>query len=226
MALTFPLPIPIEKIRSIDFNLAEYMAVNMLGGGQTQVRSLAQRRWRAVMTTPPVSEADAQKWEAWRDAQRGGLHNALLYNPARAYPVAYRQAAIDAGGFVPMVKAGGGAFTGAAVVSGLATYAIGLSGLPIGFLMGAGDLVGLIGADGKYALHRIVEDAIGDGSGVATVAVEAEVLTSLFNIGSPGVTATFVKPSCLMTFETGTWSANRDAGGPQPISFSMIQALY
>ena len=61
MALTFPLPMPIEKIRLSDFNLAEYMATNMLGGGQTQVRSLAQRRWRAVMTTPPVSEADAQK---------------------------------------------------------------------------------------------------------------------------------------------------------------------
>lgn len=225
MTLTFPRPFPIEKIRSIDFNLVEYMGVNLLVGGQTQVRSAAARRWRAVCTTPPVTEAEAQKWEAWRDSQRGGLRDALIYHPARAYPAAYREAAINAGGFVPMVKAGGGAFTGGAVVTSLATYVIGLSGLPAAFQMSAGDLVGLIGGNGKYAVHRIVEDAVADGSGLASLAVEAEVLTNVFSVGSPGVTANFVKPACVMTFEAGTWSAGRDIE-LQPISFSMIQTLY
>lgn len=198
------------------FEIRRFMSSNQLYGGTTQVREMAESRWGAEFTYAPMGRAQFQTLQAWLDSQRGGLRTFLAHDPLKPYPVSYTKAAMLA-----LARAGGGAFDGTATLTALSASGFTLAGLPNGFLLKAGDHVGLI-QSGRYGVFRILEDVTATPGGAAALTVEPRVPTNLFTTAA---SATLVRPSCSMILDPASSPSSRTAGSRAPISFSGIQSL-
>lgn len=216
MALVFPRPLPCGIV-TVEFELSRGMAMNRLAGGSIQVRETAEPRWRCALTWAPMQRAEYQALRAWVDTMRGGLRTFLAHDALQPYPVLYPKAKLLA-----LTRPGGDAFDGTATVASLSASAIGLTNLPVGFALKAGDYLGLV-QSGRYGLHRLVEDATAAGpSGTLTASVEPRVATNLFTTAA---VATVVRPSCTMVLDASPFSPSRSAASRAPVSLSGIQDL-
>lgn len=215
MAVTFPRSFPLTRFQSARLELVRFTSHNELYGGATQAHEMAEPRWSLQAVALPRRDADFRAWLAWLDSLKGGVGSFYAGDVLACYPVSYP------GGFTGLTKAvGGAAFTGAGDVDAVTATTITISGLPASFLLKAGDLVGLLKGANR-GLHRIVEDATANGSGIVTVTVEPSVLTSVFDAAS---TVQFASPVCIMMLAPGSVSYERGPG-PQPVSFAGIQKL-
>lgn len=204
-------------VQTIEFEIARAVSKNMLYGGLTQVREMGEPRWRATFTYAPMKRAEFQALQAWLDSLRGGMRTFLAHDALKSYPVSYR------GGFGGLTRAVGGVFDGTASVTGFAgADSFSVAALPAGFVLRAGDMVGLV-QGGNRGLYRILEDVTATAGGAATLTVEPRIVPGLFTTAAQ---ATFVRPACLMTLDPDSISASRTAMIRSPISFSGIQKVY
>lgn len=215
MALSFPLALPLTYYSRTRLYLSSSVSSVGLWGGKTQSRQFTDRRWIGEWLTPPQDEDQLRATLAWGDSLRDGVKEFYAWHPRFPYPKAY----VD--GFTGMTKAGGGSFTGAGDVDSLTSTTITISGLPASFVLSAGDLVGLIESAAR-GLHRIIEAATANGSGIVTVTVEPAVKTTVF---TSSATVQFERPVCIMTLEPGSLQ-EPDGPGPQPVSWRGIQKVY
>lgn len=215
MALIFPRPMPCG-VQTIEFEIARAVSKNALYGGTTQVREMGEARWRASFSYAPMKREQFQALQAWLDSLRGGLRTFLGHDALKPYPLAYR------GGFGGLLRAGGGAFDGTGSVVSIGTDTISVGQMPAGFVLRAGDMIGLV-EGGRYGLFRILEDVSANGAGSLAVTVEPRIVPGLFTIAAR---ASFSRPSCLMTLDADSISASRTAMIRAPISFSGIQKIY
>lgn len=153
-----------------------------------------QAGWPLWMARYEIERSDPVSGELWRafmDRLRGRQRSFFAIDPTRLFPRNYP------GGFAALNRAGGGAFNGNALawsqnidVDGNAT--LGLTGLPAGFVMNVGDLVGFkwdaAGAPaasyGRRTMARVVTAANASGAGGASIMVEPPVDTSVVPAGA------------------------------------------
>jgi len=129
---------------------------------------------KATIRDGDADETDT--WFAFLDSLRGLQRPFLAHDLTRPYPRAYPD------GFAGMMRAGGGAFEGAAT-----TWSVNadrdqltLSGQPAALQLNNRDAVMLrwvTGGEPRRSLHRVVAPAVASASGVITVAVEPPVPT-------------------------------------------------
>lgn len=154
MALTFPLPVAEfqEKLRLTEVEIFpdQPRDLNRTAGGAQVSASLGDAVWRGTFVlsrgsrrTQNVAEIDA----LFSVLDRPGS-SFLIYDPSRSYPWADPDGSV-LGAATPMIS--GIDVTDARI--------LGLSNLPAGYVLTAGDLIGWqYGTDPvRYALHRVVE---------------------------------------------------------------------
>ncbi len=210
-----PASFPTDRFAGGPFTLARYISVNQTLGGQLDAVELADPRWTCSWTTARLSPALARRWVAWWDGLRGGVGRTFHgYDPQRPTPAAYPA------GFVGLERPAGGAFDGTASVTSLATpFAMSLGALPAGFALAAGDMVGLAEGD-RRAVFRIMADAVADGAGAATLAVEPHVPSGF----TADALANFLRPVAIMTPVAGSF-AYQPGPGWRPVSFGGIEVV-
>ncbi len=217
MAIIYPRAFPpVAAFATSPMRLVRTEAAATLASGAAQTMQLAPPRWRCEYVTRPARWSERRVWRAWLDSLGGALRTFLGYDPLQIWPGAYP------GGFAGMNRAAGGAFDGTGEATAIAATTIEITGLPAAFVMGEGDLVGLI-QEGQYGLHRILEAVIGEGDGTALVTVEPPVITSVFTAGA---TVNFARPACEMMLDPATPPDTSAELNRKPVTFTGIQRLY
>lgn len=201
MALAYPLTLPAARFVRSRFDIVPVVARNRIGSGASFAREIAPAFWQADLTTARLREDDFGRFVAKFDALRGGAKSFLLSDPRRCTPIAHPE------------------FAGTASISSIASVRqVGVSGLPGGFKLTAGDYIGFERL-GRYSLHRVVEDATASGGGVASVNFEP-ALAPHFLVGS---LVRLNRP--VGEFMLDTFSAERQAGR-NPVSFSATSRVF
>lgn len=145
----------------------------------------------------------ADLWQAFFDRLRGRIRRFYAIDPKRSLPKAYRF------GFAGLVRAGTAtAFDGTATIWSQATDSLGnalltLNGLPAGFQIGVGDMIGFrwdasdfaAGNMRRRTIARAVLAATATGTGQAQVTIEPPLNTALVPAGA---IAHFDNPAAVM----------------------------
>lgn len=158
MMLSFPLPaaqfMDLLPIRSLTFDLPEQMHLSRTASGITIGADLGPRLWSGRIELGKMTEDEARPIRAMLNVLRGARRSFLIYDATRPWPLA------DPGGLLlgsatPQIRALG---------SG---RQIALRGLPAGYRLGPGDLIGWhYGSDPvRHALHEVVGTALANGAG-------------------------------------------------------------
>jgi hypothetical protein len=159
--------------------------------------------WSARFEMDRSDPDSADLWQAFFDRLRGRLRRFYAIDPTRRFPKAYRF------GFTGLVRAGTStAFTGAATSWAQAITTAGdaqltLNGLPAGFVINVGDLIGFkwdaagaaVASHERRTMMRAVLPATANGSGVAVITAEPPLNTALV---PGGAIAHLDSPACVM----------------------------
>lgn len=158
--------------------------------------------WSASYQLDRMDGVSGDLFRAFFDRLRGRQRLFLGGDPARPFPRIYP------GGFTGMLRAGGGAFDGSATGWTQASDSdgqalIGLTGLPAGLQLKAGDLIGwkwdnadlAPGNLQRRAMVRVVAEAAASGAGAISVLAEPPIDTSVVPVGA---VAHLDRPACLM----------------------------
>lgn len=217
MAITYPRLIPGGCMSTDTMRLVRTETAAQLVSGVVQVTQLGMPRWKCDYTTKPMrGMAERKMWRAWLDSLEGAMQTFLGHSPMQIWPTAYPR------GFAGINRAAGGAFPGQGEVTAITTTTITMNGLPASFVVGAGDLLGLID-DNHYGMHRIMEDVIGNLDGTMTVTVKPFVNLSLFGIGA---VVNFAKPKCEMILDPATPPDTSADITFKPVTFTGVQRWY
>lgn len=217
MAVTFPIEMPTEGFSVARFRLVPVSTRNRLRSGATFGTTIGAAYWSISVTSWPMHKFEQGKWLAFLDVLRGNVKPMLLYNPGREYPAAYKN-------FIGMVRAGTSTpFTGRCALSSISATSVGLNQLPANFILARGDLLGLV-QNGRYSLHRIVEDSVANGSGATTVfQVEPPIPISFFTTAAA---VDLYRPKVEAILDDGSISGDEETAEPKPISFSATSRAY
>jgi hypothetical protein len=217
MAITYPRLIPGGCMATDTMRLVRTETAAQLVSGVVQVTQLGMPRWKCDYTTKPMrGMAERKKWRAWLDSLEGAMQTFLGHSPMQIWPTAYPR------GFAGINRASGGPFPGQGEVTAITTTTITMNGLPASFVVGAGDLLGLID-DTHYGMHRIMEDVIGNLDGTMTVTVKPFVNLSLFGVGA---VVNFAKPKCEMILDPATPPDTSADITFKPVTFTGVQRWY
>lgn len=159
-----------------------------------------------------VREEAWHTWAAWLTSLRGGLRT-FKGRPRRRWPRAYPK------GFAGLIRAAGGAFTGAATVAtiGATRDAATISGLPNAFVLKAGDHFSVT-AGTRQHLHRITEGGT-SAAGAVALLFEPPLRPGI----AVGAAVTFDGPWCDMVLVADHSESSTRGGGT--VAFEGIQVL-
>lgn len=179
-----------------------------------------QAGWPLWMARYELDRCDSESsdlWSVFFDRLRGRQRLFLAGDPTRDFPRAYP------GGFAGMVRAGGGAFTGAALAWSQAFDAdgnalMGLTGLPAGLVLSPRDAIGLrwnasgaaAGSFGRRTMARVVAPAVASAGGAISVMVEPPIDTRVVPVGA---IAHLESPRCVMRIVPDKSSLGPIGGG-------------
>ena len=170
MSLTFPRPMPSIGAAEQIFDLARVDYAAPEAGGRLGGITAGFPRWRMDLTLGEMAARESAAWQAFVTSLRGSQRTFYARDLARPYPAAYPA------GFTGLARAGGGAFPadGAASSWSLngARDVLTLGGLPAGFALREGDLVGFAWSTDRRTAARILQTVQADSSGAASVAIE------------------------------------------------------
>ena len=160
MALSYPLSLAAfqdkAKITVAEFVLNNPRQISRTAGGSQLSASMGSSVWRGSFETAPSNvRSEAAALDALLSVLDRAGSSFLVYDPSKPYP------ADDPTG----ATTGGASITIRSLDSSDARV-MALNGLPNGFSLRAGDLIGWTygSSPTRYALHRLVEDATGTNS--------------------------------------------------------------
>lgn len=217
MALTFPLSIAAFQDKftfaSAEMFLHEPRKIDRTASGQVLAASLGSAIWRGSFQVPPTgSRAEAGERDALLSVLDRAGSSFMVYDPRKPYPASDPDGT-GLGGTTPAIDS-----------LAVNNREIALRGLPAGYVLTAGDLIGWQygSSPTRYALHRLVTGAVASGTGVTpsfelTPFVQPGVLT--------GTAVTLYKPPIKAVLEPGPrYGAGRlvISEGPQ---FGFVQTM-
>lgn len=219
--LTYPLAMPPVGPGAEQFELQRFDYPSVTNGAVAGVSAgwpLWKGRWTLGQS---ISRFQSDEWRALVDSLDGQQKTFLGREYAKALPRAHAQ------GFGGMVRAGGGAFDGAATSWSVNTDRdeVTLSGLPVGLTLSHADQImwrWTTGGEARRSLVRVVTPAVADGSGVITVSVRPPLPT----VTSSSAVADLVDPCCVMRLVTEeTQVGEKDRRGRVSATIVGLQVL-
>lgn len=168
MAITFPRELPFDGCLTEDspFWLSYQQSHALTGGASPNVADLGPAYWAASYQTKTLSRASFDEWAAWLESLRGGLRLFKGRQARRKWPAAYPK------GFAGLTVAGS-PFDGTGNLQTIGTLrdTVTVNQVPAGFGLGIGDYFS-VPVGSRQHLHRVMESATANGSGVVTLTVE------------------------------------------------------
>lgn len=197
LTITYPRTLPSARVIDVVFELEPQESFSPEQGGRFTSTELGPPLWTLSIGTTPPSELEYSKWRAWLSSLRGAGRLFYGYDVRRPYPLMYPPAT-----FAELTRAvSGGAFDGTSTSWSVNTdrdeITIGAASgqeLPVGFQLVEGDYIGLKWDTSLRSVHRVLQQANANGSGVGTYVIEPPV-----NDDVPAdATINLVKADCLM----------------------------
>ncbi|WP_322886622.1 hypothetical protein U8C36_06740 [Sinorhizobium medicae] len=213
-----PIPLPVLPWKDCQFESINPTDVSMMEGRRSEEQAAGIPFWKAQYTTNWMTPALYGLFDAFvmKSSSRGAPF--LGYDLFRPRPIAHNNGKPLSG-----TKAGGGAFNGDAVLQSITnSRAIVVAGLPAGFKLSPGDYVELRMSALVRSLHRIVESATANASGVVSLSIMFGLDIQHFTTAA---TIHFEKPSCVMTMDPGSVSAPKSWAGREA-SFSATEMFF
>lgn len=159
MALSFPYTIESFQdkfdVKRVSFQLNDNDTFSGLGSGQMLGISLMPKLFTAEVMLTDMYHAQAMQMQARIEALDGVLRKFRLYNTLTPYPQADPDGSILGGSTIVQLHS----FNDN-------RHAIRLKGLPVGYKLTIGDMIGFTFATDRRMLIRVVEDTVADGFGV------------------------------------------------------------
>ncbi|AEG06837.1 hypothetical protein [Sinorhizobium meliloti] len=213
-----PIPLPMLPWRDCQFDAINPTDVSMMEGRLSEEQAAGTPFWKAQYTTNWMTPAFYGLFDAFvmKSSSRGASF--IGYDLFRPRPIAHNNGKPLSG-----TKAGGGAFNGDAVLQSItSSAAIVVAGLPAGFKLSPGDYVELRMSQLVRSLHRIVENATANASGVVSLSIMFGLDTQHFTTAA---SVHFEKPSCVMTIDPGSVAAPKSWAGREA-SFSATEMFF
>lgn len=194
MALTFPLvsadfmdKLPISEAR---FEAPTQREITGLGGGEILSAELAPPLWQGVFPLRPLPISAAAEIVALLSALEVPGRAFFAYNPDRAGPLSDSDGSVVAG-YSPVISAWDSA-----------AGTVDLGGLPDGYVISAGDMVGWSygSSPTRYALHRFLEGATVAAGQTGALQVYPHIRGSI----AANAPATLRKPACKAVVVPGS----------------------
>ena len=209
MAITYPRDIPACGVRAALLDLADNVAGSPSGGGKINLTQVDDPLWKLQLSTFSLRMRQHGEWSAWKKSMRGGMRSFLIVDTRRRRPLAYPKAVAPAG-----IAAGWG---GTAAVTGLgAGGLLSLGSLPAGYVISAGDRIGLEqGSPLRRGYYEALE-TVTAGGGAATVTVAPFLDTTRFTTAAM---ARLWQPKCEMVIDWQSW---RDEPSALPNVFGAL----
>lgn len=215
MALTFPLSLaafadklPIETVK---WRLVFQQETTGLGSGEVITADLAPPRWEGDVTLGPMYHDQAASVQALVESLGGAISSFYLYAPQKAYPVSDPTGSI-LGAATPSISS-----------VGADNKSLAVKGLPAAYRLSVGDFFAFeYGTNPvRRMMHRLVEAATANGSGV----------TPVFEVAPPfrpGVAAnlaiTLIKPAIKVKILPGSFDEGTAKGLiTEGMAFSVYQ---
>jgi len=174
MTITYPLELPSYRATDTDFNLTNVDAYNALGSGSGFATEIAPPYWDASVSIHSMANLEQGYWDGFFDKLRGQKKSFLMYDANRPTPITYPNV-------VGMALPLGGSFDGSGgIVSFTDVRTVNANGFPANFQLITGDYISFV-ENGKYSLHRVSDDALGDSNGAITIPFEPYVNTDIFD---------------------------------------------
>lgn len=213
-----PIPLPMLPWRDCQFDAINPTDVSMMEGRLSEEQAAGTPFWKPQYTTNWMTPAFYGLFDAFvmKSSSRGASF--IGYDLFRPRPIAHNNGKPLSG-----TKAGGGAFNGDAVLQSItSSAAIVVAGLPAGFKLSPGDYVELRMSQLVRSLHRIVENATANASGVVSLSIMFGLDTQHFTTAA---SVHFEKPSCVMTIDPGSVAAPKSWAGREA-SFSATEMFF
>lgn len=214
MALTEPLDILSDWPGWVtEFDPQYRQEQSRVADGRTFLKDLGSPLWRMAARTKLLRPNMLDHWRARLQAMQGGLVTFYGYSLSRTYPIRYPNGSWPTGG----------SFSGTAALHTIDSNrkAIRVNGLPAGFAFSVGDMLQI----GSTDLHRVMEAATADGSGVTgSFEVQPHIWPDVDAGGSPAVSVSVYKPSCIMAVIPGSIATSADLNGWGTVAFQAIEA--
>lgn len=206
MPVTYPRNFPRTFFQRSLFDLQRSLNTATSGSGARQVMERFDPLWYAEWTVANLSREEYGEWHAWILSLRGGAKPFWGFDPHRRFPQAYPTNFLS-------VMPGNGTLVSASGTS------IVFNGCPAGLVLSIGDYVSVVTTGGLRSLHKLVEPAVANGSGQATVEVEPRVVMPV----SAGAVVRLADASCLFRLieVTGLERTNAATG----FRFTAIESL-
>lgn len=174
-----------------------------------------QPQWVGKWKTVPLTDAQVGQARSFFKTLRGAARNFLMYDPFRAYPLAYK-----CGWPIGMLRHDGSSWDGTATLASIADSAIGtrdvigLSGLPADFIFTTDDYLSVLWGTDRYSLHSVLDASLiyADASGGATLWVEPELPDGI----TVGATVNLAKPCAKWFIPPGQLPSITPAAGRRP----------
>jgi hypothetical protein len=213
MALVFPLALAdffnLLKVRSAPFALATNQEFSGLGTGEGLAHDLGPPLWQAEVVSAEMSLSEAMRLWAIADALDGSVNSFLAFDPAARFPQADPAGAI-LGASAPTVH----------TIAGNRKE-LRLTGLPNGYRLSPGDMVGFAYGSGRRALHRVVTGTVSSAGTTPLFEVRPHLRPAI----TVGVAAELRQPAMKAKIVPGSLTPQHQLRISGTISFAMRQTL-
>ncbi|QRY66555.1 hypothetical protein JVX98_19360 [Ensifer sp. PDNC004] len=212
-----PLSLPDLPWRECEFNPNDPVSTERMQGRRTEMVTFGTPWWTATFSTNFLEPQQYGAADAF--TMKAGARGAFLgYDVFRPRPIAY-----DNGRPLALVKAAGGPFTGDASLSQIIdSRTVMVSGLPAGFTLIEGDYVAFSMTALKRSLHRVMQVAVANSAGVATLSILFPLDLQHFTLASA---VHFEKPSTVMMIDPGSLSAPKGWNN-RSVTFSATEMFF
>ena len=197
-----------------DFDPQFRQEQSRVAGGRTYIKDLGSPLWRMSARSKVLRPNLLDHWRARLQAMQNGVVTFVGYSLSRKYPIRYPRGTWPTGESFDGVSA---------VLHTVETdrKTIRVGSLPAGFVLSIGDLIQIGDAD----LHRVMEQATADGSGLTGLfEVHPHIWPDVDEDGSPAVSVSVYRPACVMAVVPGSISTSADLNGWGSVSFQAIEA--
>ena len=217
MTLTFPLTrsafFDLLPIQQMSFDCPEQLQQSRTGDGSVLTADLGARLWRGDVQLGPMTRSEAAQVRALLDVLRGAGRSFMASDLAAPRPLADPDLSF-LGTAAPVLH-----------TIGADSRTLRVAGLPAGYVLSAGDLLSFSYgvSPTRHALHRVVSEAIADGTGLTPL---FEVTPHIRPGAAAGAAVTLDRPSCKAVLVPGSV----DVGATrrtliEGVRFSFMQTL-